>query len=47
MNIQIGDYEEDSIILDLGSDLNILKKTNMAQNEEADIGLVPYATAIG
>ena len=26
MNIQIGDYEVDSIILDLGSDVNILTK---------------------
>ena len=26
MNIQIGDYEVDSIILDLGSDVNILRK---------------------
>ena len=26
MNIQIGDYEVDSVILDLGSDVNILTK---------------------
>ena len=26
MNIQIGDYEVDSIIMDLGSDVNILTK---------------------
>ena len=26
MNIHIGDYEEDSTILDLGSDVNILRK---------------------
>ena len=26
MNVQIGDYEVDSIILDLGSDVNILTK---------------------
>ena len=26
MNIQIGDYEVDSVILDLGSDVNILMK---------------------
>ena len=26
MNIQIGDYEVDSVILDLGSHVNILKK---------------------
>ena len=29
MNIQIGDYEVDSVILDLGSDINIL--TNQTQ----------------
>ena len=26
MNVQIGDYEVDSVILDLGSDVNILTK---------------------
>ena len=38
MNVQIDDYDVNSIILDLGSDVNILEKKTW----ESTVGLIPY-----
>ena len=41
MNIQIGDYEVDSVILDLGSDVNILTKQAWQNMGETKLGWFP------
>ena len=41
MNIQIGDYEVDSIILDLGSDVNILTKQTWKLMGNPTLGCSP------
>ena len=41
MNIQIGDYEVDSVILDLGSDVNILTKQTWKKMGRLTLGLSP------
>ena len=41
MNIQIGDYEVDSVILDLGSDVNILTKKTWQSMENPMLGWSP------
>ena len=41
MNIQIGDYEVDSVILDLGSDVNILTKQTWKNMERLALGWSP------
>ena len=41
MNIQIRDYEVDSVILDLGSDINILTKQTWQQMGKPTLGWSP------
>ena len=41
MNIQIGDYEVDSVILDLGSDVNILTKKTWKKMGRLMLGYSP------
>ena len=41
MNIQIGDYEVDSVILDLGSDVNILTKQTQQLMGKTTLGWSP------
>ena len=41
MNIQIGDYEVDLVILDLGSDLNILTKQTWENMGQLTLGWSP------
>ena len=41
MNIQIGDYEVDSVILDLGSDVNIPKKQTWKKMGSPMLSLYP------
>ena len=41
MNVQIGDYEVDSVILDLGSDVNILTKKNQQLMGKPMLGCSP------
>ena len=41
MNIQIGDYEFDSVILDLGSDVNILTKQTWENMGHPTLGWSP------
>ena len=41
MNIQIGDYEVDSVILDLGSDVNILTKQTWQSMGKPMLGWSP------
>ena len=40
MNLHIGDYDVDSVILDLGLDINILTKANMGNDGKTVVGLV-------
>ena len=47
MNIQIEDYEVDSVILDLGSDVNILTRHTLKKYGEPNTKLVSCTAMIG
>ena len=47
MNIQIGDYEVDSVILDLNLRCQYSDKADMVEYGEPIANLVPCAAAIG
>ena len=46
LNVQIGEYDMTDVILDLGSEVNVLTKANLGTNGETYPFLVPYTIEV-
>jgi len=44
---KIGEYEMDQVILDLGSDVNVLPKKDVGTHGQAHAAMVPYSITDG